>query len=99
MADAGLLQVRYVTFRTAITTYPDLLPGRRGVVRAALHKDEMCRRQVQSAIRGFVTEAIQQSHLLHLTKTHDDYLSRLDVAVQYGWSFGRLSMCQKKDER
>lgn len=50
------------------TTHPDLLSSRGRVVRVALHKDEMCGCEVQSAVNGFVAEAIQQPHLLHLQK-------------------------------
>lgn len=50
------------------TTHPDLMSSRGRVVRVALHKDEMRGCEVQSAMNGFVAEAIQQPHLLHLQK-------------------------------
>lgn len=47
-------------------THPYFLCSRWHIIGAALHKDEVCSCEVQRAICGFVAEAIQQSHLLHL---------------------------------
>lgn len=45
----------------------------------------MCGREVQRAVGGFVTEAIHQSHLLHLHRTHESGIKALRVNPQKQW--------------
>lgn len=54
-----------------LSAHPDLLAGGGRVAGVALHEDEMRGREVQRSIRGLVAEAIHQSHLFHLHRTHD----------------------------
>lgn len=62
---------------TTRTTHPDLLPCGGWVVRAVLHKDEMCGCEVQCTICGFVAETIQKPHLLHLPTKHKQVMTTL----------------------
>lgn len=63
------------------SAHPDLLAGRGRVVGVALHEDEMRGREVQRAVRGFVAEAIHQSHLLHLHRTRGGGVKKKPVSI------------------
>lgn len=81
------------------STHPDLLPGRGCVVRAALHEDEMCGREVQCAVRGLVAEAIHQAHLLHLrTRVWENVVKTPDAADGRGCSLTRVTRFWRAEE-